>query len=385
MGVKNARNRVFTFLPIVFFVATIILTFGLLELRFSHNVLSLVCEPHSTCGRLVGFSPHKPPVISRRRHHLDEDFLEAAVERAIQLSESRRGDKRMQQNTPSAHGSSSPPAIQPSCDGRRIFLYDLPSSMNDDLVSPDNCSATGIEFFCHSVMNDGLGRRLARWVDKSPTLGVTPDIRESLLDVAQAWRSHWHFTHMKMLDLLLLRRLQSYTCLERDPAKADAFFIPAFVGWQWWSILMHGEHDTRGDEPGKALAEYLSRQKPFVERGGRDHILPVGRPIWDLIRKEEHGWGTNLLYLPELANVTVLVTETTTHHDRPNRVVSVPNPTSFHPASQAELDGWLAHVRAQERPYLYSFVGGRRSKDTPQGRLREVLFDQCNADPRCVL
>ena len=252
--------------------------------------------------------------------------------------------------------------------------------MNDDLVK--RCEETRINQFCSDVRNSGLGRRLSPWLDNGAEHSQEKHSQSG--DVAEAWRRRWYMTHMYMQDVLLLHRLRQYPCLTRDASEADILYVPAHLGWLWWSVVSHGLADTDSDKPGEALAAWLSGQPSFRERGGRDHFLITGRPVWDLVRHGDVRWGTNLLYLPALANITMITSETSPYLEVKQRVVSISQPTGFHPASQSELDGWLAHVRAHPRPFLYSLVAGRRSGSKEEGKLRDVLFDACDKDPRCI-
>ena len=272
-------------------------------------------------------------------------------------------------------GSSS---LSRQCDGRRVFLYELPKSMNDELV--ENCYATKIENFCNGVPNGGLGRRLKPWLAG----GSSKAVRGKSSDVTEGWRKSWFMTDMYMQDVTMLHRFKDYPCLETNASKADVLYVPAHLGWLWWSVVSRGLEKTHRDKAGEALAALLSGQKSFRERGGHDHFLITGRPVWDLLRHGDVNWGTNLLYLPEFENITMITSETTKDTDRKQKIVSIANPTAFHPASKAELDGWFDHVRSQPRPYLYSLVAGRRSGKKTEGKLREILFDACDKDPRCI-
>ena len=418
---KSSLSRLSSVVTVMV-IGAVIFSLGFLQPYITSNVLPYICEPSSSCPFTFRMSANGLPVMAGQSPNALAIGAEAGVQAERQKeddgnrygdttssvsggaarssSSSQRGVRRAAGKSTTLRSDTATKSFPPSasCDGRRIYLYDLPSSMNDDLVSPEGCWKTDVGHFCHYVKNNGLGRRLGRWMDERPTLGVIPDIRNSLADVSQAWRNRWYFSSLRMLDLMMFRRLQNYTCLETNASKADAFFIPTLVAWDWWSVMVHGETERKRDDPVRELAAYLTKQQPFIQCGGKNHFLAVGRSIWDLIREtgDEQSWGMNLLNLPEFANVTLLVTETAGNHNRPNRIVSVPNPTGFHPASQAELDGWLARVRAQERPYLYTVLSSMeaeetaetnhtaRGEQTAEDKLRQVLLEQCRDDPRCL-
>ncbi|CAI6012621.1 unnamed protein product, partial [Closterium sp. NIES-65] len=177
------------------------------------------------------------------------------------------------------------------------------------------------------------------------------------------------------------------TQAERQKRSADFLFIPAYLGWSIWSLVEHGLFEKR-DDPVIELERYLLEEnadfKRMVNRG--DHVLVLGRPIWDFKRDQDkpEGWGTDLWWRPTFKNVTLLTVEAPPEwYER--EVFSVPYPTCFHPVGSAELQGWVRHVQEQPRPYLYSFVGGKRAHATWEGSLRGILLNDCENDPkRCI-
>ncbi|CAI5500702.1 unnamed protein product [Closterium sp. Naga37s-1] len=229
-----------------------------------------------------------------------------------------------------------------ACEGRKVYLYNLPSKLNSVLL--EDCLDTNIKGFCATSRHGGLGTRLPPWDD-------------------------------------------SFEGKERSSRSADFLFIPAYLGWSIWSLVEHGLFEKR-DDPVIELERYLLEEnadfKRLVNRG--DHVLVLGRPIWDFKRDldKPEGWGTDLWWRRTFKNVTLLTVEAPPEwYER--EVFSVPYPTCFHPVGSAELQGWVRHVREQPRPYLYSFVGGKRAHATWEGSLRGVLLNDCENDPkRCI-
>ncbi|CAI5463222.1 unnamed protein product [Closterium sp. Yama58-4] len=218
--------------------------------------------------------------------------------------------------------------------------------------------------------------------------GWEPDCRPGMTRLKG--RSHatvtWYATENFNLALIFHSRLLQHPCRTSDPDSADLLFIPAYLGWMIWSLVEHGLFVKR-DEPVADLERFLLNNADFkrlVNRG--DHVLVLSRPIWDFVRVKDKpdGWGTDLWWRPTFNNVTLLTVEAPTEWLE-REVFSVPYTTCFHPVGSADLEGWVRHVREQPRPYLYSFVGGKRAHATWEGSLRGVLLNECENDPqRCI-
>ncbi|GJP65196.1 hypothetical protein CLOP_g22102, partial [Closterium sp. NIES-67] len=283
----------------------------------------------------------------------------------------------------------------------------------------DDCLDTNIKGFCATSRHGGLGTRLPPWDDafegkdpgssisssSSSSRGTGNDGARRLLastsrssgsssssrgDIVESegWRNQWYFTDNSMLDLIFHSRLLQHRCRISDPGSADFLFIPAYLGWSIWSLVEHGLFAKR-DDPVIELERYLLEENPdfkgLVNRG--DHVLVLGRPIWDFKRDQDkpEGWGSDLWWRPAFKNVTLVTVEAPVEwYER--EVFSIPYPTCFHPVGSAQLQGWIRHVREQPRPYLYSFVGGKRAHATREGSLRGVLLDDCEKDAkRCII
>ena len=103
---------------------------------------------------------------------------------------------------------------------------------------------------------------------------------------------------------------------------------------------------------------FLAGEKGEVElqeKGRNDHFMVTGRTTWDLSRapiEKGTNWGTSLLELPAMANVTTLLVESRTWMDREQ---AVPYLTSFHLKSQQELKEWTETVASARRDFLKHF------------------------------
>lgn len=273
------------------------------------------------------------------------------------------------------------------CDGRRIFMYDLPREFNLGVLG--KCWGRAVPWlnFCPHALNQGLGRMLdlamaasaggghgpsdsapppselqlasrffaprklhqgvdpgrrRRWDARAVRALILreaePNKEEASVRVVRAGGS-WFGTDAYMLEEMFHARMLQYPCLTTDPARASAFFLPFYAGLAALEYL-YGARRAQPHLHGRALVEYLERGAPaalrraWARHGGRDHFLVAGRTAWDFNRGEADagapdGWGTGLFRHPELQNVTFLVLES--RGWRPEEEQAVPYPTSFHP------------------------------------------------------
>ncbi|CAI7877679.1 unnamed protein product [Closterium sp. NIES-53] len=361
--------------------------------------------------------------------------LRSSIESTRDTRTETRGPTNENDDARNSRGSSSRKGgsiESEACEGRKVYVYELPSRLNRVLL--DDCLDTNIKGFCGTSRHGGLGTRLPPWndafegkepssraVSSSSSSGshssshssqssrrsskVKADGSRRLLSInrsssnsssgngnhgsshcGEGWRNQWYATENFNLALIFHSRLLQHPCRTSDPDSADLLFIPAYLGWMIWSLVEHGLFVKR-DEPVADLERFLLDNADFkrlVNRG--DHVLVLGRPIWDFIRvlDKPQGWGTDLWWRPTFNNVTLLTVEAPLEWLE-REVFSVPYTTCFHPVGSADLEGWVRHVRKQPRPYLYSFVGGKRAHATWEGSLRGVLLNECENDPkRCI-
>ncbi|XP_008787004.2 probable xyloglucan galactosyltransferase GT19 [Phoenix dactylifera] len=223
------------------------------------------------------------------------------------------------------------------CEGRWIHIRDLPPRFNTDLLR--SCNAFPLYDdgdFCPYLANHGLGPR-------------THNRSRS-----------WYRTDPHMLEPFFHRRLLEYPCLTPDPARADAVFLPYYASLDSLPFLYNPALFNSSALHGRDLADLLRRDSPAVSarRGGHDHFLVLARPAWDYSQEPDADpplWGTSFLHLPDFLNVTVLALEA---RPWPWQERAVPHPTSFHPATLARLDAWLARARRARRTTLMLFAGG---------------------------
>uniref|UniRef100_K4AJQ2 Exostosin GT47 domain-containing protein n=1 Tax=Setaria italica TaxID=4555 RepID=K4AJQ2_SETIT len=257
------------------------------------------------------------------------------------------------------------------CAGRYIYMYDLPPRFNADLVR--GC------------------RNLSPWMDMCPYLancGMGP----ALGDEGGVFQARgWYATDQFTLEIISHCRMKRYGCLTGDPSLASAVYVPFYAAMDAGRYFFNAT-STR-DALALDLAEWLVRRPEWCAMGGRDHFMVAGRTSWELERKADvdEEWGTKLLTLPAIRNMTALILETSpwdrdnfgTSEARTWSSLAIPYPTYFHPEAAADVAAWQEKVRRAERPWHFSFAGAPRpgSKKT----IRAEIIRQCGASSRCNL
>ncbi|XP_052160243.1 xyloglucan galactosyltransferase XLT2-like isoform X1 [Oryza glaberrima] len=245
------------------------------------------------------------------------------------------------------------------CKAGLIYVYDLPPEFNHDLVA--HCDRLWPWYsFCPYLSNGGLGRPAA----EVPALSAV---------VPNASLPNWYNTDQFPLEVIVHRRLLSHRCRTIDASLATAFYVPFYAGLDVGSHLW-GPNSTVADRDraGARLLRWLRGQPFFAKSGGWDHFITLGRITWDFRRYGADGWGTNLVLMPGMENVTRLVIE----GDRLDPLdVGVPYPTGFHPRRAADVRAWQEHVLSLDRRNLFGFAGAPRSGFPDD--FRDVLLEEC--------
>ncbi|XP_048552514.1 xyloglucan galactosyltransferase KATAMARI1 homolog [Triticum urartu] len=249
------------------------------------------------------------------------------------------------------------------CDGRYIYMYDMPPRFNVDLLR--DCGKGRLHPWldmCPYVANDGMGQPLADDGGVFPGRG-------------------WYSTDQFMLDLIFHARMKRYECLTKDPSLAAAVFVPFYAGLESGRYLYNYSISTRDALQLDAI-DWLVRRPEWRAMGGRDHFLVAGRTTWEFRREADVDelWGTKLLTYPAVENMTAFVLETSPL-TRSN--FAVPYPTYFHPEAAADVLAWQERLRKVRRRWLFSFAGAPRpgSKKT----VRAQIIRQCRASSLCNL
>ncbi|KAJ3680801.1 hypothetical protein LUZ60_015290 [Juncus effusus] len=251
--------------------------------------------------------------------------------------------------------------ISDPCNGRYVYMYDLPEIFNTEILR--DC------------------KQFNRWKDLCPTIsnaGLGPRLNESGI---MFQGGSWFNTHQFTVSLIFHNRMKQYECLTTNYSISSAAYIPYYVGLD---IARHlWDNDTHKiDLLANKLINLLQTRPEWKEKGGRDHFVVVGRTMWDFQRglNTDKNWGSKFSLLPEVKNMTILTVEA---RRWVNNEFGIPYPTYFHPSNESEVILWQNKMRSMERPWLFSFVGAPR-REAPHN-VRNFLIDQCSQVTRCNL
>ncbi|KAG1339230.1 xyloglucan galactosyltransferase KATAMARI1 [Cocos nucifera] len=255
------------------------------------------------------------------------------------------------------------PAPTDRCAGRYIFVHDLPSRFNADILR-DCRSLSLLNDMCLALSNNGLG----------PPLD-DPDGLSSDIDAG------WHNTNQFSLEAIFHNRMKQYECLTTDSSRASAIYVPFYAGLEIYRHLANRSLPLR-DSVSLDLVRLLRSRPEWAAMGGRDHFLVVGRVELDFIRRSDEpgDWGNKFLLLPEARNMTVLIIESSPWR---SNEIGIPYPSYFHPSKASQVSAWQDRMRKVERPWLFSFAGAVRWGQATA--IRDRVMDQCRRSRRCYL
>ncbi|KAF5470539.1 hypothetical protein F2P56_011043 [Juglans regia] len=245
-----------------------------------------------------------------------------------------------------------------SCSGRYIYVHDLPSRFNEDLLK--HCrSLSNWTDMCLFTSNMGLGPHL-------PNFGRVYS------------ETHWFATNQFSLEVIFHNRMKQYECLTNDSSLASAIYVPYYAGLDVARYLWYSNTSMR-DAASLELVKWLREKPEWKKMWGRDHFLVVGRITWDFRRfgSKDSDWGNKLMFLPESRNMTMLAIESSPWN---NNEFAIPYPTYFHPSTDNEVFQWQNRMRRQKRRYFFSFAGAPRPN--LQHSIRNEIIDQCQASRR---
>ncbi|XP_056690567.1 probable xyloglucan galactosyltransferase GT11 [Spinacia oleracea] len=235
------------------------------------------------------------------------------------------------------------------CSGRYIYMHDLPTRFNHDLVT--KCHELSEWFdFCPYVINEGFG----------------PELNEK----------SWYATNQFMLSLIFHNRMKNYECLTSSSLIASAIYAPFYPGLEIGRFLWGGFNSSVKDAAALDFASWLREKPEWARMLGKDHFFVAGRINWDFRRPRNTNfgsWGSILLNLPEVKNMTMLTIESSPYGSND---FAIPYPTYFHPSDDREVFEWQDQVRkSRNRTYLFAFGGAPRPNMT--GSVRGELINQC--------
>jgi len=255
------------------------------------------------------------------------------------------------------------------CLGQYIYVYDLPSRFNDDLLKG-----------CNTLMN---------WENMCPylsNLGLGPKIIEESNETVIS-KENWYATHQFSLEVIFHNIMKDYKCLTNDSSLASAIYVPYYAGLDVGRYLWGGFNISIRDESPNQLVKWLAQQPQWKQMYGKDHFMVGGRVGYDFRRGSDKNedWGTKLMFLPEASNITFLLIESCADKEFPlyENEFAIPYPTYFHPSNDDEIFEWQRKMRNRKREYLFSFVGAPRPNLTSS--IRNELIDHCQSSKSCKL
>ncbi|RDX97838.1 Xyloglucan galactosyltransferase MUR3, partial [Mucuna pruriens] len=253
-----------------------------------------------------------------------------------------------------------------SCSGQYVYVYDLPSRFNEDLLKG-----------CHSLM---------KWTDMCPSLsnlGLGPKVIEKSKEKVLLKES-WYATDQFSLEVIFHNTMKHYKCLTNDSSLASAVYVPYYAGLDVGRYLWGGFNVSIRDASPKELVKWLAQQPEWKRMWGRDHFLVGGRIGWDFRRKTEDNddWGTKLMFLPEARNMSILLIESV---GPDANEFPIPYPTYFHPSKDGEIFQWQKKMRKVKRPYLFSFAGAPRQSSNASFSIRNEIIKHCQSSRSCKL
>lgn len=241
-----------------------------------------------------------------------------------------------------------------SCSGRYIYVHNLPSKFNEELLK--HCKSFTIWYdFCPYLTNMGFGPK----VSQKNTKRVLS-------------KQGWFNTNQFSLEVIFHNKMRHYKCLTNDSSSASAIFVPFYAGLDLGRFLW-GFNTSMRDNLSKSLVSWLRQRREWEKMWGRDHFLVGGRVSWDFRRatEAESEWGSKLMSLPESKNMTFLTIESSLY----NNDFAIPYPTYFYPSKDREVFDWQKRMRATKRPHLFSFAGAPRPH--LDNSIRGEIIAQC--------
>ncbi|XP_074333935.1 xyloglucan-specific galacturonosyltransferase 1-like [Apium graveolens] len=234
-----------------------------------------------------------------------------------------------------------------TCDGRGVYVYDLPPKFNKDLVAQCSDMSPWLDF-CQFFRNEALGEPI-------PKLGKA-----------------WYNTHQYSLEPIFHSRVMKHPCRVYNENEAKLFYVPFYGGLDILRWHFKNASPDVKDTLALDLVEWLKLQKPWALNSGKDHVFVLGKVSWDFRRRDDSPWGSTFLNLEEMQNPIKLLIERQPWHVND---IGIPHPTYFHPHSDEDIISWQFKIIQSSRNNLVSFAGGARP-DSPDS-IRSVLINQC--------
>ncbi|CAL1375358.1 unnamed protein product [Linum trigynum] len=242
-------------------------------------------------------------------HHRDFVVDEDVIEQHIRLHRS---------------WSSEHTGLTSSCTGRRVYVYDLPTKFNKDLLigqCGDKCFDNG-----------GLGKPIEK-------LG-----------------KGWYDTHHNFLEPIFHSRVLNHQCRVHNEDEAMLFYVPYYGG------LWHLKNVSR-DTLDLDLIKWLESKKSWSHNFGKDHVFVLGLGT------------TRFLHLAQMKNPTKLLIERELWDVNQ---IGIPSPTYFHPHSDDDILSLQLQAMRSPRRSLVSLIGSTWSNQSSySNNIISMLIKQC--------
>ncbi|XP_057801074.1 xyloglucan-specific galacturonosyltransferase 1-like [Salvia miltiorrhiza] len=237
-----------------------------------------------------------------------------------------------------------------TCQGRGIYVYELPSKFNKDLAAQCHDMIPWLDF-CTYLSNGGLG------------------------EAVEELGSGWYNTHQYALEPIFHARVLNHPCRVHDASEAKLLYVPYYGGLDVLRWHFNNVTNSVKDALSLDLVRWLQTQSSWYKNMGKDHVLVLGKISWDFRRNERDSWGTRLLELDEMQNPIKLLIER--HPWRVNDI-GIPHPTFFHPHTDADIVSWQIKMsRSATRNVVVGFAGAARPGSAES--IRSVLIEQCTS------
>ncbi|KAL9148068.1 hypothetical protein ABFS82_12G018000 [Erythranthe guttata] len=252
-------------------------------------------------------------------------------------------------------------AGEEECPSGKVYVYDLPSTLNEDLLLHNCTDLNPWNWQCGIGTNHGYGARAAE---------LRRILPENLAE-------SWYRTNQFSLELIFHHRMLNHKCRTPEPESAAAFYIPFYAGLAVGKYLWTNDTSVR-DRLCEKMLQWVQKQNHWRKSNGSDHFTTIGRITWDFRRLTDPGkiWGSTFLNMPEMRGVTRFIIEKAPSDDRD---VSVPYPTGFHPSSTETLNQWQDFARGYNRSSLFTFIGATRG--WVDNDFRGLLVKYCYSEP----
>ncbi|KAG7548775.1 Exostosin-like [Arabidopsis suecica] len=233
-----------------------------------------------------------------------------------------------------------------SCEGKGVYVYDLPSKFNRDLLVGCNDILPGVDL-CSYFKNEGFG--------------------EAIKNLGKGWFA----THMYSLEPIVHSRVLKHPCRVYNESQAKLFYVPYYGGYDVLRWHYRNVSEDVKDRLGIEVLKWLESKESWRRNAGKDHVFVLGKITWDF-RRDKVPWGSRFLELQEMQNPTKLLIER-----QPWQVndIAIPHPTYFHPRTDDDITSWQIKIMSKPRPHLVSFAGGARPENPDN--IRSTLIEQC--------